>query len=226
MKAEVLIDKYPTLNFMAAHAEEYNRTLRTLFAANNLIRGDREGYAAIISGQNICDRLGLGDYLGLSGYYYLFKIRPNLRKVLETYIIVDGYSRTNSAKRQITNLPKEQRNPASHTEMISTIVDRVSLPEIVRLSFAESRCLKDALIYRGYLDQPRLLNSSYQAFSEEARHIVLGAAISQIAAGDGDYNLEGCPHLTNSVATGILQRIYERYQHNSAREIYLESMLD
>lgn len=226
MKAEFFISKYPTLNLMAAHAEEYNRTLRTLLAADNLIRGDKEGYAAIISGQAPCDKLGLGDYLGLSGFFYLSRIRPSLRKVLETYIVMDGYSRTNSAKRQITNLPKEQRNPASHTEMISTIVDRVSLPEIVRLSIAESRCLKDALIYRGYLDQPRLLNSSYQTFSEEARHIVLGTAISQIAVGDGDYNLEGCPRLTSSVTANIIQCLNERFQRDSARELYLKSIPD
>lgn len=226
MKAEILIGKYPTLNLMAAHAEEYNRTLRTLLAADNLIRGDKEGYAAIISGQAPCDKLGLEDYLGLSGFFYLFRIRPSLRKVLETYIVMDGYSRTNSAKRQIINLPKERRNPASRTEMISTIIERISLPEITKLDFAESRCLRDAIAYRSYLDRPQLTGTSYQRFHEEAQHVVLGAAISQIAVGDGDYNLEGCPHLTNSVATGILQRIYERYQHNSARELYLESMLD
>ena len=222
------LENYSAFQKLAEVGENFSHTARSLVIMDALISGDKSDYENIVTAQCGPDKLSFETFCRLSDHFYLFKIKPDLRQLLEIYIILDNYSRTYAAKSFLVNLPADQRQPKTREEMLLSLVRYEMVPEVARLNLSQLDKLRHALSYKQFITtgQPasgfgKAINGKVPTFEygDDEQRIVFASIICGLAGLAGTLNLGGSLTLTEEVASDLLFLMDNRTDPKKARRL-------
>ena len=198
------MEKYPTLQVLAEYGENFKKASRSLVIMDALIRGQRSDYDDIVAAQDEDEKLTFESFERLHGYFYPFRFKPELREVLEIYIIAKNFARSERSRKLLRNLPKEHRKPAFLEEAVLSFIQFGILPELEKLSLYQIETFRNALKYRVSVSENIKVKAKATDFSDSEQLIALVSCVCDVAGIAGQYNITGSLTLTEEVAGDIL----------------------
>ena len=216
------IAKYAALQKLVESGEHFGHAARSLLVMDALVSGQKADYLRLVTNQCDIERLSFETFKSLSDHFYLFRVKPDLRELLEIYIVLDDFSKTHYANDFLKNLPEDQRHPASHEDMLLSLIKYGMIPEVEKLNLSQLDKLRNAIQYRksilgyqkGKVDKPGVFE-----YGEDEQRIIFAGVICGIAGIAGCLNLSGSLVLTEETANLLLFLINNRADPVMARRL-------
>lgn len=197
------IEKYAALKILVETGEHFGHAARSLIAMDALVSGKKADYDSLVAGQEKDERLTYATFIHLSDHFYFFKVKPELRELLEIYIVLDDYSRTSHAKEIARNLPEKERHPENHEQMLLSMIRYEMIPEVEKLNLFQLDTLRGAFRYREAVIGEAEMPNTFE-FADSEKLLVFAGVICNIAGIAGCLNLSGSLTLTEEVAKTLL----------------------
>ena len=213
------LKKYSALRVLAENGENYNCVARSLVVMDAIIGGKKDDYERIAYAQPEDNRLTFGTFSRLSDYFYVFRVRKDLREVLEIFTVLDGYSRSKHAEDFLHNLPENQRHPETREEMLLSLIKYEMVPEVASLGFSQLNTLRRALKFRELVKKSAPNQQLSRDFTDEEQRIVLASIVCDIAGLVSSSEDSGSLTLSENMASDLLFLIEHRAEPNMTQAL-------
>ena len=202
-----LMCRFPSLrSFYESDEKVCMDTVNSLIIMEHLVNGTRKDHQALISQQK-SDILALGSFCQLYGFFYKpFRLEQEMRRRLELFIYLDGFCRTEAARKLVNNLPVNPQESKSRDYLALALIKHQRLPEIQQLDWTSEAYLRRAFSYRLFITGQAPGHTV--EFTNEVKRIALAGVICDIAGLSSDQdNLGASRMLTESMARELLDNI-------------------
>ena len=213
------LKKYSALRVLAENGENYDCVTRSLVVMDAIIGGKKDDYERIAYVQPEDNRLTFGTFSRLSDYFYVFRVRKDLREVLEIFTVLDGYSRSKHAEDFLHNLPENQRHPETREEMLLSLIKYEMVPEVASLGFSQLNTLRRALKFRELVKKSAPNQQLSGDFTDEEQRIVLASIVCDIAGLVSSSEDSGSLTLSENMASDLLFLIEHRAEPNMTQAL-------
>ena len=194
----------------------HDRIVRGLVIMDALIEGGPKDYDSIVCVQKK-ETLTFWTFSSLHAFFYVFKMKPDLREVLENFILLDGYSRSRHADRHLANLPENHRQPKNREEMILSFIKYGIVPEVSRLNLHQIDTLRCAFKYRELVKEADGDRAEIARFSDDEKRIVMAGVVCDIASLVSLARFNGSMTLGENMAKNLLYLVEHSAEFDSVQ---------